>query len=79
MNLMKRKQEIEARLTEIRGLANNETDVEKLTAFETEVDKLQEERAMIEKKMNIASKRILDAAGVDYIKLDRIVDVNVNI
>ena len=56
MNLMKRKQEIEARLTEIRSLANNETDVEKLTAFETEVDKLQEERAMIEKKMNIASK-----------------------
>ena len=56
MNLMKRKQEIEARLTEIRGLASNETDVEKLTAFETEVDKLQEERAMIEKKMNIASK-----------------------
>ena len=56
MNLMKRKQEIEARLTEIRGLANNESDVEKLTAFETEVDKLQEERAMIEKKMNIASK-----------------------
>ena len=56
MNLMKRKQEIEARLTEIRGLASNESDVEKLTAFETEVDKLQEERAMIEKKMNIASK-----------------------
>ena len=56
MNLMKRKQEIEARLTEIRGLASNETDVEKLTAFETEVDKLQEERAMLEKKMNIASK-----------------------
>ena len=56
MNLMKRKQEIEARLTEIRGLANNESDVEQLSAFETEVDKLQEERAMIEKKMNIASK-----------------------
>ena len=56
MNLMKRKQEIEARLTEIRGLASNESDVAKLTAFETEVDKLQEERAMIEKKMNIASK-----------------------
>ena len=56
MNLMKRKQEIEARLTEIRSLANNETDVEKLTAFETEVDKLQEERSMVEKKMNIASK-----------------------
>ena len=56
MNLMKRKQEIEARLTEIRGLVSNESDVEKLTAFETEVDKLQEERTMIEKKMNIASK-----------------------
>ena len=56
MNLMKRKQEIEARLTEIRGLASNESDVAKLTAFEEEVDKLQEERAMIEKKMNIASK-----------------------
>ena len=56
MNLMKRKQEIEARLTEIRGLANNESDVEKLTAFETEVDKLQEERAMIEKKLALASK-----------------------
>ena len=53
MNLMKRKQEIEARLTEIRGLANNETDVEKLTAFETEVDKLQEERSMIEKKLEV--------------------------
>ena len=50
MNLMKRKPEIEARLTEIRSLANNESDVEKLSAFETEVDKLQEERAMIEKK-----------------------------
>lgn len=56
MNLMKRKQEIEARLTEIRGLASNETDVEKLTAFETEVDKLQEERTMIEKKLALESK-----------------------
>ena len=56
MNLMTRKKEIEARLTEIRSLAGNENDVTKLTAFETEVDKLQEERAMIEKKMNIASK-----------------------
>jgi hypothetical protein len=32
MNLMKRKQEIESRLTEIRSLSTNETDVEKLTA-----------------------------------------------
>ena len=56
MNLMKRKQEIEARLTEIRSLSNDEKDVEKLTALESECDALQEERAMIEKKMNIASK-----------------------
>lgn len=56
MNLMKRKQEIESRLTEIRSLSTNETDVEKLTAFEKECDALQEERAMIEKKMNLASK-----------------------
>ena len=56
MNLMKRKQEIESRLTEIRSLSTNENDVEKLTAFEAECDKLQEERAMIEKKMNLASK-----------------------
>ena len=52
MNLMKRKQEIESRLTEIRSLSTNETDVENLTAFEKECDALQEERAMIEKKMN---------------------------
>lgn len=56
MNLMKRKQEIEARLTEIRSLSNDEMDVEKLSALEKECDLLQEERAMIEKKMNIATK-----------------------
>ncbi|MDL2292536.1 phage major capsid protein [Acholeplasma sp. OttesenSCG-928-E16] len=56
MNLMKRKQEIDARLAEIRTSVDNETDVEKLTAMETECDTLNEERAMIEKKMNLASK-----------------------
>ena len=56
MNLLKRKQEIEARLTEIRSISTSEQDVEKLTSLEAECDKLQEERAMIEKKMNIASK-----------------------
>lgn len=56
MNLMKRKQEIEARLTEIRGLVNDEKDITKLSAMEAECDALQEERAMIEKKMNIAGK-----------------------
>ena len=56
MNLLKRKQEIEARLAEIRKASDTETDIEKLTAFENECDKLQEERAMIEKKLALASK-----------------------
>lgn len=56
MNLMKRKQEIEARLTEIRSLANGENDIEKLSKMDEEVDALQEERKMIEKKMSISSK-----------------------
>lgn len=56
MNLMKRKQEIDVRLAEIRTSVDNETDVEKLTAMEAECDTLNEERAMIEKKMNLASK-----------------------
>ena len=56
MNLMKRKQEIESRLAEIRKASDSESDVEKLTALENECDKLQEERAMIEKKLALASK-----------------------
>ena len=56
MNLMKRKQEIESRLSEIRKASDSESDVEKLTALENECDKLQEERAMIEKKLALASK-----------------------
>ena len=56
MNLMKRKHEIESRLSEIRKASDSESDVEKLTALENECDKLQEERAMIEKKLALASK-----------------------
>lgn len=56
MNLMARKKEIEARLAEIRSLANEEKDIEKLTAYESECDALQEERAVIEKKLNVATK-----------------------
>lgn len=65
MNLMKRKQEIEARLVEIRALSGAETDIEKLSAFEGEVDLLQEERAMIEKKMNLASKSEVKVVNVE--------------
>lgn len=56
MNLMKRKEEIDSRLTEIRSLSKEEVDVEKLSAFEKECDELQEERSLIEKKMNLETK-----------------------
>ncbi len=56
MNLLKRKQEIESRLTEIRKAVDSETDIAKLEAYETECDSLQEERSGIEKKMAIANK-----------------------
>ena len=48
--------EIDARLAEIRKSSTDEIDVEKLTTFETECDKLQEERKMIEAKLSITSK-----------------------
>ena len=56
MNLEKRRKEIETRLTEIRSLAEAESDVTKLEAFDTECNTLQEERSVIDKKMMIASK-----------------------
>lgn len=56
MNLNARMKEIDARLAEIRNASNEEMDVEKLTAFDTECDKLQEERKTIMAKMNIANK-----------------------
>lgn len=71
MNLMKRKAEIEARLAEIRTATNDESDVEKLSAFETEVDTLQEERTMIEKKMNIANKSEVKMVTVETNSLNK--------
>lgn len=65
MNLIKRKSEIEARLTEIRNASQDETDVEKLSALEKEVSSLQEERAMIEKKMSIASQTEVKVVTVE--------------
>lgn len=56
MNLIARLKEIDARLAEIRSASNNENDVEKLTAFDLECDKLHDERKSIEAKLNIASK-----------------------
>lgn len=77
MNLELRKQEINNRLTEIRGLIDKETDLVKLEAFETETNELQEERSVIDKKMSIASKTeiqpivIEDRGHVDKEKLEK--------
>lgn len=76
MNLLKRKNEIEARLAEIRKNASEETDVAKLDAFEKECDTLQEERSGIEKKMMIASKTeikpiVLEVKGVNVEELEK--------
>jgi len=56
MNLEKRRIEIEERLKEIRTLVETESELEKLTGFETESDTLQEERMMIDKKLSMTSK-----------------------
>ena len=40
MNLELRLKEIKARVEEIRGLVDSETDVEKLSAYDKEVDEL---------------------------------------
>ncbi len=65
MNLELRRKEIESRLTEIRGLAGNETDITKLEALETETTELQEERSVIDKKMAIASKTEIKPIVID--------------
>ena len=51
MNLNLRLKEIDARLAEIRNAANAETNVETLNNYETECDKLQEERKSIQAKL----------------------------
>lgn len=65
MNLELRRKEIESRLTEIRGLVDNETDITKLEALETETSELQEERSVIDKKMAIASKTEIKPIIID--------------
>ncbi|MFH1693073.1 MAG: hypothetical protein ABH890_02195, partial [Bacillota bacterium] len=55
MNFELRKKEIENRLTEIRGIVDNETDLEKLETLDSEINQLQEERTMIDKKMSVFS------------------------
>ena len=56
MNLRARLKEIEARLAEIRKASETENDVEKLTSYESECDSLQNERTMIQKKLQIETK-----------------------
>ena len=56
MNLELRLKEIKARLEEIRGLADTESDVEKLDALDKESDDLIKERKAIEKKIAMRGK-----------------------
>ena len=62
MNLELRLKEIKTRLDEIRGLVDAETDVEKLGAYDQEVDALTNERKAIEKKLAMRGK--FDVADV---------------
>ena len=56
MNLELRLKEIKTRLEEIRGLAETESDVEKLEALDKESDELINERKAIEKKLALRDK-----------------------
>ncbi|NCA95391.1 MAG: phage major capsid protein [Methanomicrobia archaeon] len=56
MNLEIRKKEIADRLIEIRGLAEKEDNISELEKLETETDKLNEERDLIEKKLVMKRK-----------------------
>ena len=56
MNLELRLKEIKTRLDEIRGLAESESDVEKLDALDKETDSLINERKAIEKKLAMRGK-----------------------
>ena len=56
MNLELRLKEIKTRLDEIRGLAESESDVEKLDALDKETDSLINERKTIEKKLAMRGK-----------------------
>ena len=53
MNLVLRKKEIEDRLNEIRSKVDETKDMKELSDMEAEVNNLQEERSMIDKKMSI--------------------------
>lgn len=71
MNLEKRRKEIEARLNEIRSLVEAESDVAKLEAFDQECNTLQDERAVIDRKMAIATK-----VDIKPIVIDTRTDIN---
>lgn len=62
MNLDVRKKEINDRLTEIRSLTENESDLSKLEGFEKETDSLISERNAIDKKLSM--KRKFDSAPI---------------
>ena len=71
MNLNLRLKEIDARLAEIRNAANAETNVETLNGYESECDKLQEERKSIQTKLAIQSKTEVKPLKVEAKSVDK--------
>ena len=71
MNLRTRLNEIEARLAEIRTASTTENDVEKLSAFEAECDSLQNERTMIQTKLQIETKSEVKPMKVEMNSVDK--------
>lgn len=71
MNLVARLKEIDARLAEIRKASDSETDVEKLSGYEAECDSLQDERKMIQHKLQIEEKSAINPLPVEAKKEDK--------
>ena len=71
MNLNARMKEIDTRLSEIRTMTNDESDVEKLTNLEKECDALQEERKSIQAKLSIMDKTNVKPVMVEKNSIDK--------
>ena len=73
MNLELRRKEIEGRLIEIRGLVDNEADLVKLEALETETTTLKEERSVIDKEklelrgQQLREKRVIQVSSEEIL------------
>ena len=78
MNLELRRKEIEGRLIEIRGLVDNEADLVKLEALETETTTLKEERSVIDKEklelrgQQLREKRVIQVSSEEILLPEQI-------